>query len=502
MSYTTAPTSTHSSSQQTLRKKRLALAVGQALLLGAMSAQAATITVTNNNDASTADACTLRDAIQAANTDTAVNSCAAGSGTDSIVFDNSLTASATTITLGGSALSITSDMSINGANNITINAAGASRVMDVNGGKLTLSGMTLKGGYTALGGGLYAHNGASVSLSNCTISGNTAAQGGGGLVAYTGTSVSLSNSTVSGNSADGGGGLVAFDAVLDLTNSTVSGNVATGSGGPIGGGGVIAYYGATVNLTNSTVSGNSTNSNGGGIFVSNGINDPSVTTPTSATVVLTNSTVSGNSAANRGGGITVFRSDASLTNSTVSGNSAGTGGGGILAYYGTTSLTNSTVSGNSGGAYGGIAAVSAVLSLTNSIVANSAGGAQDCFLPAGTSTITADAHNIIQNDGCSTSAQNVDPMLGALADNGGPTFTLLPQAGSPAIDAGDQAACTSNNITTDQRGYKRVDGKCDIGAVEVGAVAPSSGGGGGATGPLMLLFVSLLWPLRRWLKRE
>ena len=77
--------------------------------------------------------------------------------------------------------------------------------------------------------------------------------------------------------------------------------------------------------------------------------------------------------------------------------------------------------------------------------------------------------NIIADGSCSTSAQNVDPLLGALADNGGPTKTLLPQAGSPAIDAGNQTDCTINGITTDQRGYTRIDGKCDIGSVEVGA---------------------------------
>lgn len=141
------------------------------------------------------------------------------------------------------------------------------------------------------------------------------------------------------------------------------------------------------------------------------------------------------------------------------------------------------MSGNTSAAYGGEVGSFGpytVVKLTNSIVANS-----------------ADAYNIIQNDGCSTSAQQVDPMLGALADNGGPTLTHLPQTGSPAIDAGDQAACDSDGITTDQRGFKRVDGKCDIGSVEVGAKPPSSGSSG-ATGPLMWLFAGLLWPLRRW----
>ena len=289
-----------------------------------------------------------------------------------------------------------------------------------------------------------------------------------------------------------------LDAELSLSNSTVSGNSATGNGG----GGVLAYYNSTVSLSNSTVSGNYAKSIGGGILVSD--RDPNSSNLKSTTISLSNSTVSGNSAANFGGGILNVDSSMSLTNSTVSGNTAKYGGGVVsygIKYSGIVSLANSTVSGNTSAAYGGgVGSFGpyAVVKLTNSIVANSAGGAQDCGL-AGGGTVTADAYNIIQNDGCSTSAQNVDPMLTALADNGGPTLTHLPQTGSPAIDGGDQAACTSLGITTDQRGYSRSDGSCDIGSVEVGAKPIRiSSGSSGVTGPLMWLFAGLLWPLRRW----
>jgi hypothetical protein len=64
-----------------------------------------------------------------------------------------------------------------------------------------------------------------------------------------------------------------------------------------------------------------------------------------------------------------------------------------------------------------------------------------------------------------------DPVLGALADNGGPTQTLLPLTGSPLLDAIPPAAC---GATVDQRGVTRPQGPgCDIGAVEVEVVAPS-----------------------------
>jgi hypothetical protein len=60
------------------------------------------------------------------------------------------------------------------------------------------------------------------------------------------------------------------------------------------------------------------------------------------------------------------------------------------------------------------------------------------------------------------------PALGPLADNGGPTLTHAPQSGSPAINAGDNATVTANNLTTDQRGFARISGgTVDIGAVEI-----------------------------------
>ena len=72
-----------------------------------------------------------------------------------------------------------------------------------------------------------------------------------------------------------------------------------------------------------------------------------------------------------------------------------------------------------------------------------------------------------------------DAKLGALADNGGPTKTHLPQAGSPLIDAGDPAFAAPPS--TDQRGYARVyNSRIDVGAVEVQpAVLPPTGGSNG-----------------------
>ena len=82
--------------------------------------------------------------------------------------------------------------------------------------------------------------------------------------------------------------------------------------------------------------------------------------------------------------------------------------------------------------------------------------------------MTSQGHNLDSDNTCNLSSvgdlPNTDPLLGPLQDNGGPTEThaLLPE--SPAIDAGDNAACPS----TDQRGIIRPQGSaCDIGAFEL-----------------------------------
>ena len=164
-----------------------------------------------------------------------------------------------------------------------------------------------------------------------------------------------------------------------------------------------------------------------------------------------------------------------LTSSTVSGNFGREGGGIWNRVDATLTLTDSTVSGNTASIDGGGInnSFSGTGELANSIIAgNGAPTGPDC-----TGSPTSVGHNLIgTNDGCNFTRAtgdlvNVDPKLGPLADNGGPTFTHALLPGSPAIDAGDRASCRG----TDQRGVARpVDGDgdgdgipvCDIGAFE------------------------------------
>ena len=293
------------------RKTALALALGQALALGAPAAWAATITVDTNSGGTGGPSCTLRDAITAANTDAPTGGCPAGSGTDTIILPTGATISLTGADNPNNGLPVaTSTISIQG-NGATIQGNNTFRILDINGGSLTIDGTTISGGSADSGGGIRV-NGGTLTLTDSTVSGNSAYYGGG---------ISL-----------GGGG------TATLTDSTVSGNSAASYGG----GGIFVGDGGTATLTDSTVSGNSAvNLGGGGLFARRG------------TLTLTNSTVSGNSAGGYGGGIYAFASAVTLTNSTVSGNSAGYVGGGIYAFT---------------------EAAPASLTLQNTIIANSSNG--------------------------------------------------------------------------------------------------------------------------------
>jgi hypothetical protein len=239
----------------------------------------------------------------------------------------------------------------------------------------------------------------------------------------------------------------------DISGLTIANGNSASS--PYGGG--IFNNRGTLTVTSCTFSGNSASSGfGGGIFNNRG------------TLTVTSSTFSGNSTSRRGGGI--YNNDGTLTvtNSTFSGNSASRGGGGIFNNGSTLTVTNSTFSGNSasfGG--GGITNNVGTLTLNNSIVANSTSGG-DVHTYSGT---VSGSHNLIgDGSGGLTGTITGDPLLGPLADNGGPTQTMALLPGSPALDAGDSSLAVDAqgaSLTADQRGAPRVsNGAVDIGAFE------------------------------------
>jgi hypothetical protein len=342
---------------------------------------------------------------------------------------------------------------------------------------LTLDNVTIINGAAAgagigkYGGGIFNLFG-TLSVTNSTVSGNSAWNGGG--ISSVGT-LSVANSTVSGNTATWGGGVGTRGGTATVTNSTVSGNTAQQGGGGFYSYGL--YYGEELSVADSTISGNSAQWSGGGFY-------------NYSTLSVTNSTISGNSARSDGGGLFNYgygfccrHATMSVSNSTVSGNSAGHGGGGIDS-FGVLSVNNSTVSGNSASWGGGISFRYASwlrdkVNSNNTIVTmNAAPSGTDIW--TGGHSISGD-HNLIgdgtggtvtgSNNQVGTEASPIDPLLGPLQDNGGPTFTQALLSGSPAIDAG---TCTAS-VTTDQRGALRPQGStCDIGAFEVNLPAAVS----------------------------
>ena len=190
--------------------------------------------------------------------------------------------------------------------------------------------------------------------------------------------------------------------------------------------------------------------------------DPSAAGPKPKKSVALSGTVAGNTAGIQGGGI-VDAGVAVLTNVTVSGNSVpGNGTGGVYNPNDDLTITNSTITGNSATHTGGFRSLSTA-TIKNTIVANNIG--PDCSGNVG--SITSAGHNLDSDNTCDLTAggdlPGVNPMLGPLADNGGPTQTRALLPGSPAIDAGDNNGCPP----TDQRGVARPSGdSCDIGAFE------------------------------------
>jgi CSLREA domain-containing protein len=231
-------------------------------------AYAAGITVnTTADENNTGAACSLREAITAANTDAAYGGCTAGSGADTIT----LPTGTYTLTIAGTGedlnatgdLDISGPLTINGANAVIIQAgltagSGIDRVIQVIGANaLSINNLTISNGKcpTCSGGGIYTDS--SLTVANSTFTGNSASDGGG--ISTSGTSI-VTNSTFSGNSTTYyGAGILNF-GTLTVTNSTFSGNSA------LHGGGIYNFGGGTLNLKNTILA----NSSFGDCYNANG----------------------------------------------------------------------------------------------------------------------------------------------------------------------------------------------------------------------------------------
>ena len=265
--------------------------------------------------------------------------------------------------------------------------------------------------------------------------------------------VTFAGMTIANGRAWEGGGVWAVLTDLTLSNVAIKGNHAASGGG-------LYVGGATVRLDRCDVSGNNADYYGGGIQ-----------SYADADVTVTDSTISGNTAARHAGAIASDGYHLTLINSTVSGNSAAFAGA-IAAY--SMVLNNCTISQNSTSPdEGGVgAAVQHVVSLTasNSVIAANAGG--DIFNDIAYGPIPdISNHNFIGDD-----HPGVDPLLGALADNGGPTQTMALLPGSPLINAGNPDFAAPPEHDQRGAGFARIlGGRLDIGAFEYDAPPTTTG---------------------------
>jgi len=330
---------------------------------------------------------------------------------------------------------------------------------------------------------------------------------GGAVHAQGSLGVVVQGSTFRNNTASNSGAIYCLNSDLQVVNSSFSGNQALGSGtnyidsscavrgGESGNGGNAAAIGIdggsdgsdsfcglvftgnkgnelctvartpdlakqTTTFDRCTFDGNQTG-HGGALYFHN------------SKLVVTASTFSNNTAKGSGA-IQADGTDLDFTNVTFSGNAATSGlGGAISLFVGGGSLLNCTFADNKAeggsGLFGAALAGDTALTITNTIFSNNT--SKDCGAPMacqdGSSTGDGnlqwpDQHTVCTNADpkCTPTTDYADAMLGALADNGGPTKTRLPAAGSPALGKGQ--GCPA----TDQRGQPRPANGCAAGAVE------------------------------------
>ena len=366
---------------------------------------------------------TLREALAAANTNASVDGSTAGeSGVqDEIRFSDGLTG---TIQLDPALgqLQITDSVRIVGhsAKDTIIDAQRGSRVFDVasTAGDVAFDGVTITGGKTT----------------------GDASRGAGIRFLSTGT-LTLTGTAVSGNSTDGftsfGAGIYTNVGAVVAVNSLISGNATLGRSSD--GAGIFSQNGP-VSLTNSTLSGNTTSgyhSDGVAIYTVGGL----------ATVSLTNTTVTRNDAIGTedggSGGVAVVRAAVTVNNSILTGNFNRDGSERDLWISGYANPQTFSAS-------------HSILGATSEVPID----------PAPVSSPDANGNLV------GTQANPIDAKLSPLADNGGATMTHALYAGSPAIDAGDNALAvdpSSAALTTDQRGagFPRIDhGTVDMGSYE------------------------------------
>jgi hypothetical protein len=417
---------------------------------------------------------------------------------------------------------VTASLVIDGGGRVTLSGGGTTRILalrppfgTVPPPTLTVQNLgfgngstaSLPGGSVSSGGAaIYRDQGGNLRVIDCSFTDNigpTSGQdvAGGAIYSFGNGTTTVVGSTFANNRASSGGALGNLGNDLTVVNSTLIANAATGSGGNPGNGGngggiYMDGNGQTVSLCGVSVVGNDANARGAGIFrvSNNGVGPLNIDRSTIAgneipanadsqagglylqglQTTITASTVANNVASSTGG-MFVWTNPGSqtlgMTNVTVAGNHARTGlGAGMTVASGVSgTLHQVTLARNSNEGATSFASALAGgqgLTVTNSLIADNS----KVFIWENTSCNATHSGSgslqwPTQNAGGQTElacagVTFLDPGLGALASNGGPTQTILPA--NPAVHGAGTASCPA----TDQRGLPRPQ-PCTPGAVEV-----------------------------------
>ena len=350
---------------------------------------------------------------------------------------------ANSLTINGSALPV--KITLCGDKTGDGSTADDTRVIDITAGTVLLDSLLITGGNcpagtpTTQGAGIHVSSSTTqLTIRDSTLSGNSATDGAAiyffGELNNPNFFLRIENSTLVNNSATGEAGAIRIFGRLFIFNSIFSGNSARQ-------GGAIYSRDGIFQIGNSFFSGNSATSEGGAILCYRA-------------TTLTSSTFAGNSAPYGGAIFSSFNCDLTVENSTITANTARNSGGGIFVSGASTTLRHSTLTGNAAlESGGGIWRKSSgstpvgILAANNSIISNNSAPNTPNIDSGGTFT---GANNLISGV----------PHLATLGDYGGPTRTMPPLPGSPAINAG-----SATTLTTDQRGFTRT-GLPDSGAAE------------------------------------
>src|SRR5579872_2753474 len=188
--------------------------------------------------------CGIDDAIDFFDSDTTPNNA------DTIVFSPSITtfAAGQETPIFNTTSGITLAINGNGPDTTQVSGGGhCCSVLSMDAGTTAISGLTVEGGISKVGGGILIFGGA-LTVTNSTISGNEAAGGPGGGIWNAGGTLIVTKSTISGNTTVGSGGGIENDGTAIVTDSTISGNIAGtyGDGGGIDNGGIMTITGSTI----------------------------------------------------------------------------------------------------------------------------------------------------------------------------------------------------------------------------------------------------------------